>query len=59
MAKSKVRINYKNGRSITIKCDTFKVERVPLTGAVSVSWTGAKPTPLLIGIDEIESIWEL
>ncbi|MBB3752694.1 hypothetical protein FHT44_005206 [Mycolicibacterium sp. BK634] len=55
---SKVQINYKSGRSIVIKCEDFKATRVG-SDLRKVEWRAAVPDPLFIGLDDIESIWEL
>lgn len=58
--KHKVRINYKSGRSVTIQCDEFTVRRDYMTGGVAeVSWDRAKPTPLQVGLEDVESVWQL
>jgi hypothetical protein len=54
----KVQINYKSGQSVVVKCSSFKFVRKG--SDMTVEWSNdAKPRPLLIGVDDIESIWEL
>lgn len=52
-----VQINYKSGQSVTLKCKTFAVTKS--SNGLSVEWENPDPHPLLIGVSEIESIWEL
>jgi hypothetical protein len=57
---SKIKINYKSGHSIIVKCKEFTVTR---DGGkiIKVEWSGlVKPTSILhIGVDAIESVIEL
>lgn len=53
-----VRIIYKSGATIDLECDRFDVER-SLGGGFAVEWEGAKPAPLLIGVDEIAAVFWL
>lgn len=56
--RARVRINYKSGISMEIECDNFGVKR--LSGRdLSITWENAVPRPLLIGVDDIESVWEV
>lgn len=59
MKTYRVQINYKSGQSVAITCKNFKVAFSPLGGVSRVTWDAANPTPLFVGVDEIESIWEL
>lgn len=53
--KPRVQINYKSGTSLVFECDSFRIKG---TGR-SFEWENAVPRPLLLGADEIESVWEL
>lgn len=55
---NKIEIHYKSGRSLIVTCEEFKVWH---SGGEITRYEGVgmKPRPLLIGLDEIESIWEL
>lgn len=54
----KVLIRYKSGYSVTIRCKSFKSTR-RTDGSLEVQWHDARPKPLLIGVDEIESVFQL
>lgn len=56
--KSRVQINYKSGLSMVIECDEFKITRSG-SGPKSYAWADANPRPMLLGADDIESVWEL
>ena len=53
----KVTIKYKSGNEIVVWCDDITVKRIQLNGALEISWETMKPRPLLLGVDEIESVW--
>jgi hypothetical protein len=53
----KVQINYRTGRSITVQCDEFTITRKP--GNTEYQWVNMVPNPLLIGVEDIESVWEI
>jgi hypothetical protein len=55
--KPKVQINYKSGLSMIMECDNFKISRV--SSGISFEWENGIPNPMLIGVDDIESVWEL
>ena len=56
--KATVRVIYKSGAQVDIKCDSFTVTRVD--GAIEkVRWVNAKPTPLHVGVEEIAAVYEL
>jgi hypothetical protein len=55
---ARVQINYKSGLSMVVEVDEFEITRRAI-GDLSVSWVAAQPRPLLLGIDDIESVWEL
>jgi hypothetical protein len=59
MKRSKVQINYKSGQSVVVTCTQFKVKWDGVGGIHRVEWADVKPNPLHIGINEIESIWEI
>lgn len=54
---AKVQINYKSGISMVVKCDEFTIKRGGL--GKSFEWENMSPRPLLIGIEDVESVWEL
>lgn len=56
--KSKVQINYRSGISMVIECTDFTITR-GITGLKSYEWENAEPNPILIGADDIESVWQL
>lgn len=55
---NKIQINYKSGISAKVSCDEFKIgyHNSELT---RYEGEGMKPRPLFIGMNDIESIWEL
>lgn len=53
-----VQINYKSGHSVTMECDSFSVKTNGL-GNRTFEWDNAKPRPLMLGADDVESVWEL
>lgn len=54
--RPRVQINYKSGQSMVIEVDNFTINKGP---GLRAEWENATPRPLLLGVDEIESIWEL
>lgn len=48
-----IEIRYKSGKSVRFRCTEFTA------GGGQVSWRNAAPRPLQIGINEIESIWQV
>lgn len=52
----KVKILYKSGNSITFRCKEFNIKWSPHR---EVSWDGAKPAPMYVGVEEIEAAWIL
>lgn len=58
MKKSKVQINYKSGTSMVVECEDFGLKRIG-GDLTSVNWDSCKPNPMFIGVDDIESVWEL
>jgi len=60
MARKHVaRIVYKSGHEVFVRCEEFSVKRNGFNGALEVSWKNAKPEPLMIGVDDIESVWKI
>jgi hypothetical protein len=57
--KTRVQINYKSGLSMVVEVQEFTVLRNKLNGQKSYEWVDMSPDPLLLGVDDIESIWEL
>lgn len=53
-----VQINYKSGQSIVAKAKKFSITDNTLGGR-TYTWNGMNPDPLMIGADDIESVWEL
>lgn len=55
----RVRVNYKSSRSEVFECVTFKTttQSGTLTGIEWESYGDVKP--MLIGINDIESIWQI
>ena len=49
-----VRIIYKSGAEIDIRCKSFTVEG----GGDTIKWVDAWPYPLKIGVDEIAAIYQ-
>ena len=58
-SKSTIQIIYRSGSSVTLTCDRFAVTRTGTNGQLKVEYTNPRPRPLLIGVDDIESVWEL
>lgn len=56
---ARVQVNYKSGAFMVTEVDEFTVTRNQTTGNLSAEWENAKPRPLLLGLDDVESIWEL
>lgn len=52
---AKVQINYKSGQSVVVKCKQFTVRGHGTT----FEWEDMEPRPLLLGANDIESVWEL
>ena len=57
--KARVQINYKSGISMVIECDECTVKRSHGGGVGSIELDNAQPRPLLFGVEDIESVWEL
>lgn len=54
--KEKVTILYKSGQRVHVRCKSFKVTRFA-SGSLEVSWDTLRPPALLLGIDDIEAVW--
>lgn len=56
--KGRVQINYKSGIVVIVECTEFTIKRSAI--GKSYEWTNdAVPRPMLLGVDEIESVWQL
>jgi hypothetical protein len=53
-----IKIAYKTGNVQYLKCDSFNVERISAELS-KLSWENAEPKPLFVGLDDIESIFEV
>jgi hypothetical protein len=42
-----------------VKCDSFTVARQQRDGGLTVEWDSVQPRPLHLGVDDIESVWQL
>lgn len=54
----KVRIIYKSGATIDVRCTSFTVRRAGGLIA-SVEWEDAKPKPMYLGVDDVAAVWQL
>ncbi len=58
MDRHMVRIQYKSGIVVDVKCTSFTVKF--RDGEISsIEWTNLSPVPLYIGVDNIEAVWEV
>ena len=57
--RSRVQVNYKSGHSMIIECDDFTIKVNRIDGRKSIEWDNAQPRPMLLGVEYIESVWEL
>lgn len=57
--KSKVRITYKSGESVVVKCDNFTAVRNRAGELTAVKWDNIHPRPIYVNVSAIESIWVL
>lgn len=55
--RHRVQINYRSGQSMVIECDSFSATKKG--GIATFEWVAAVPTPLYMGADYIESVWQL
>lgn len=55
---AKVRVIYKSGAIIDVRCKNFKVVR-SFGGISQIEWEGAKPDALHMGVDEVAAVWVL
>lgn len=53
--KYKMIIRYKSGQEQVVWCDEFEITKS--AGGVKASWENMKPRPLVLGVDDIESVW--
>lgn len=56
--RHKVRINFRSGHSVTVKCDNFKTKYVG-NKLTAIEWENMSPKHLFISLEDIESIWEV
>lgn len=52
-----VTILYKSGNKVHVKVDSLSIKRF-MNGSKEVSWEKMRPNPLLIGVDDIEAVFE-
>jgi hypothetical protein len=58
--RHKVRVLYKSGNSIEFECDDLNIEWDRSDNRVtSMTWKDPKPKPLMVGIHNIEAVYEL
>lgn len=57
--KHMVRVIYKSGATLDVRCNQFKVNRNAFNELSSVEWKDAKPDALHIGVDEIAAVWQV
>jgi hypothetical protein len=55
--KSQVQINYRSGISMVVECDDFTISGPK--GMRKIEWVDAEPRPMILGIEDIESVWQL
>lgn len=56
----KVQITYKTGHVQTVTCEYMNVSRNTMTGDITkVEWKDMEPKPLFLGMENIESIWQV
>ncbi len=53
----KVLVIYKSGARVEFKCSEFSIKVGG--GTRSATWKDAKPNPLFLNVDDIESVWEV
>lgn len=53
-----VQVNYKSGASVVFKCKNFKITHRH-GEVISFEGDSMKPGPLFMGMENIESVWEL
>lgn len=55
-----VLIRYKSGQEVKVKVDGLTVTWDRASGEVTkMEWTNMIPQPLMLGLPNIESVWEL
>ena len=52
-----IKVVYTNGHSEDFWCDSFSIKD-NYTGR-NFSWDNASPRPMLLGVDDIQSVWHL
>jgi hypothetical protein len=57
MTKYKLRILYKSGNSQEIECTDFTIKGP--SNAREITWENAEPRPLLLGVDDVEAVYQL
>ena len=57
--RHKIQINYKSGQSMTVTVEEFAVSRNSVNGELKVTWKSMQPATLMLGVDDIESVWQL
>jgi len=57
--KHVVEIIYKSGMILRVRCEDFTVKFNAFNAVQSVQWVGAKPRPLHLALDQVESIWQV
>lgn len=55
MIEYNIQINYKSGITVYTWTDKFEMERTHI--GRTVEWGNMTPRPMLIGVDDIESVW--
>jgi hypothetical protein len=58
MSRSRIIIRYKSGAEISATVESLTVE-IWEGKITKIDWNNMKPNPLHIGIDDIESVWEV
>jgi hypothetical protein len=53
----RIRVNYRSGHWMEFDCDEFTLIRNQISGAYSAQWDNASPSPLKLGLEDVESIW--
>lgn len=56
--KHKVRVIYKSGATIDVRCNGFKV-RTKGGRITELEWSDLTPNPLHVGVDDIAAVWQV
>jgi hypothetical protein len=56
--KKLIQINYKSGHREFVHVDSLK-KKVLDGKIIELEWVNMRPSPFLVGLDDIESIWVL